>query len=301
MSDNYFDDDLKNIFSQRDTKEAVDSFIANNNLDEKVINTMREDAVNAKREKRTVTGKISRDRFKKSIICLVLAGSIALGIPFIKSTANKINRNDAFNDATNSMYSILYDQTINGGYPSIVAQNTHRTFSGGDSYCYYDQINIATDYLKIYKDVCGEKCDEYADILTDLAQTTIFADFETSSKLNDIENDLDVFFNYSLYTICDSMGSNIDNKVGSNGKSNIDDVLSNLNIFSNADNELNNKYISAKLKGIEGLDDYLITYGFVDENGNPSRESLKEYCLNNVETIDSLVTSTLERGETIKQ
>lgn len=66
------------------------------------------------------------------------------------------------------------------------------------------------------------------------------------------------------------MGNNIYNKVGSGGRTNIDDVINFMKIYSSGNSSLQNSYVAKLLENVNGLDDFLTKYQYVDKDGNPS-------------------------------
>lgn len=111
----------------------------------------------------------------------------------------------------------------------------------------------------------------------------------------------DGLFDYAFCTVCDEMGSNINNKVGVGDRSNIDAVIYYLkDLSSDKDSKFFNEMISKEFANIETFNDYLLSHGYVDKYGGPSIEQFKDYCNSNAQNVlDILENMSQERGNSI--
>lgn len=106
-------------------------------------------------------------------------------------------------------------------------------------------------------------------------------------------------FDYAFCSVCDDMGSNINNKVGLNGMSNIDTVIYYLNMYSKMDGKYFNQYVSNMFNSVSSLDDYLLKNNFVDGGGNPSIDAFKTACNSNAEAIYDIIKSEGNKGASL--
>lgn len=116
---------------------------------------------------------------------------------------------------------------------------------------YYNQEQIAIDLLKLDKDI----------------------------------------FDYGFCSVCVDMGDNINNKVGVDGKSNIDSVIYYLKKYSGEDSEKFNSYVSEKFKDVNTLNEFLIKNGYLDKDGGPSLDAYIESCEKNAQNVFEIIES----------
>lgn len=104
-------------------------------------------------------------------------------------------------------------------------------------------------------------------------------------------------FDYALCSVCNDMGTNMNNNVGVQGMSNIDSVIYYLKMYSNMDGKYFNQYVSNLFRDVNSLDDYLLKNGYVDGGGNPSIEVFKTACNNNAQNVyDSIKSQVSNKG-----
>lgn len=104
-------------------------------------------------------------------------------------------------------------------------------------------------------------------------------------------------FDYAFYSLCNDMGTNLNNEIVSSSgvsRTNIGWVINNLKLLSASKDTEFKEYISTKLEGVSNLDEYLIADNYVDSNGNPSLEKAMDAMNLKAEGILKLVESLHE-------
>lgn len=104
-------------------------------------------------------------------------------------------------------------------------------------------------------------------------------------------------FDYAFYSLCNDMGSNLNNEIISSSgvsRTNIGWVINNLKLLSASKDTEFKEYISTKLEGVSNLDEYLIADNYVDSNGNPSLEKAMDAMNLKAEGVLKLVESLHE-------
>lgn len=104
-------------------------------------------------------------------------------------------------------------------------------------------------------------------------------------------------FDYAFYSLCNDMGTNLNNEIVSSSgvsRTNIGWVINNLKLLSASKDTEFKEYISTKLEGVSNLDEYLIADNYVDSNGNPSLEKAMNAMNLKAEGILKLVESLHE-------
>lgn len=104
-------------------------------------------------------------------------------------------------------------------------------------------------------------------------------------------------FDYAFYSLCNDMGSNLNNQIVSSSgvsRTNIEWVINNLKLLSASKDTEFKEYISTKLETVSDLDEYLIADNYIDSNGNPSLEKAMDAMNLKAEGILKLVESLHE-------
>lgn len=229
-------DPISKMFKDRDRRiefEKRSSQISNAQIMSKRQNIMN-NSVKAKKEERKIDViKISKDKFIKVISGLLV-------ICTISTAAITLKIDNAVDNATN--YSTMYKASKEIG--ALVNE-------GSIYYEPYSKVSIVSQNTYMLN---GHPCYDQNGIAKDLLALD------------------DYIFEYAFCCVCNDMGNNIYNKVGSGGRTNIDDVINCMKIYSSSNSSLQNSYVAKLLENVNGLDDFLTKYQYVDKDGNPSLE-----------------------------
>lgn len=157
------------------------------------------------------------------------------------------------------------------------------------------QSNLQNEMKSISIEIGALVQEDSKDKMSIVSQNTVRNGDTSFYRQDAIARDLlsidEALFDYAFCAVCNDMGSNIDNKVGFNGMSNIDSVIYFLKLYSSIDGGFSNKNVNNSFQGVSSLNEYLLKHGYVDKAGNPSFAAFKEHCDKNSELITDLIQS----------
>lgn len=176
--------------------------------------------------------KAFRKRVAAIIVTLGICTTVGFGIGDIVKNAKDDTKMSDLSPRIGYTVNVGNEDVWTGGFRSIVSQNTYRTIVNGENVAAFSHERMAQDLL-------------------------------------DVDAQL---FDYAFATVCNDMGTDMRTKItGSSGKSqsNIDWVIDFVKYYAaNGDSETA-EYIRTVFSGVEGIDDFLIKFGWTNKDGEP--------------------------------
>ncbi|MCI8331081.1 MAG: hypothetical protein HFE04_03155 [Bacilli bacterium] len=106
-------------------------------------------------------------------------------------------------------------------------------------------------------------------------------------------------FDFAFCSVCVDLGKNINDLVGVGGRTNIDSVIFYLSLYSSIETREVNDYVKKTFDGVDNLNDYLIKYGYVDKNGEPSLEVFRKSCDEHALDVLSSIQDKNDKGASV--
>lgn len=211
------------------------------------------------------------------VIILDSARNKSVGVKSLERSA--ILRNIDFKKISKSLATIVLSVTVVVGTVNFAKSTYSESME-------HVSIEIGSSLYSNESSVVGKNTFRHGDIVY----------YNQESIAKDLLQLPSEIFDYAFCTICNDMGSNLNNKVGVLGKSNIDTVIYYLKNYSSVDGVYYNEKVSNAFNNIDSFNEYLIKNGYVDKAGNPSFSVFKESCDKNVQDVLAVIQNQNNKG-----
>ena len=105
-------------------------------------------------------------------------------------------------------------------------------------------------------------------------------------------------FEVALCLVCHDMRGTINNLVIKDDRNNIDNVIYYLKLYS-THNSSEFKYVSKLLEGIDSLDQFLVKFGYTNNDGSPSLETFKKACEEKIPQVVQFINNITKEVSTL--
>lgn len=102
----------------------------------------------------------------------------------------------------------------------------------------------------------------------------------------------DRLLDITFVSVCEDMGEHLNNKVGQNGETNIDLVISGIKKYAEE-----GSYAEKDFKDINTLNEWLVKRGYVDKKGNPDLQSAINHYAHEQSIFDQIVSEEIQEKE----
>lgn len=185
---------------------------------------------------------------------VALAAIVAAGGITLAASTIDITPKGSLHDFGRDVGSIVYvkDDDFNPRYDSTNISIVSQNTKRNANTYYYDQDGIAKDLVSL------------------------------DDRLLDI----------TFVSVCEDMGEHLNNKVGSNGETNIDLVISGIKKYAEE-----GSYAEKDFKDINSLNEWLVKRGYVDKKGSPDLQSAINHYVHEQSIFDHIVSEEIQEKE----